>query len=69
MSGDVRFVRSYPLASFGHVENYERTLQDKDVRWINVSNAVSGSHASGILYISCMYLSMSVLPELWNGQL
>ena len=36
VSGDVRFVRSYPLASFGHVQNFERTPPDKDVRWMNV---------------------------------
>ena len=45
-----RFVRSYPLASFGHVQNFERTPTDKDVRWMIVSCAFvrdfSGSRAS-----------------------
>ena len=57
VSGDVRFVRSYPLACFGHVQNIERTPPDKDFRWMNVSCALvcgslSGSRASGILYDS-----------------
>ena len=49
--GNIRFVRSYPLASFGHVQNFERTLPDKDVWWMNVSCALvrvcglSGSRA------------------------
>ena len=45
---------------------------DKDVQRMNVSCALlcvlSGSRASGILEVSCMYPSMSVRPELWNGQ-
>ena len=54
MSGDVRFVRSYPLASFEHVQNFERTPPEKDVRWMNgVTRALvcglSGSRAFGIL--------------------
>ena len=55
VSGNIRFVRSYPLASFGRVQNFERTPPDKDVRWMNVFCALvcglSGSHASGILYV------------------
>ena len=37
LSGDVLFVRSYPLASFEHVQNFERTPPDKDVRLMNVT--------------------------------
>ena len=55
VSGDVCFVRSYPLASFGHVQNFERTPPDKDVRWMNVTRALvcglSGSRAPA----SCRY--------------
>ena len=53
-------------------QNFERTPPDKDNRWMNVSCALvcglSGSRASGILWVSCMYPSMCVGPELWNGQ-
>ena len=62
VSGDIRFVRSYmyPLESFGHVQNFERTPPDKYVQWMNVTHAlayglsgsrgeVSDSHAFGIL--------------------
>ena len=49
MSGDIRFVRSYPLASFGHVKNFERTPPDKYIRWVSVTHALvcglSGSRA------------------------
>ena len=49
VSGDIRFVRFYPLASFGHVQNFERTPPDKYVRWVNVTHALvcglSGSRA------------------------
>ena len=68
VSGDVRFVRSYPLASFEHVQNFERTPPDKDVWWMNVTRALvcglSGSRSFGILYISGMYPLMSVRPDL-----
>ena len=37
VSGDIRFALSYPLASFGHVQNFERTPPDKYVRWMNVT--------------------------------
>ena len=67
VSGDVRFVRSYPLASFEHVQNFERTPPDKDVRWMNVTCALVcglfGSRAFGILKVSGMYPLMSVRPE------
>ena len=53
VSGDVRFVRSHPLASFEHVKNFERTPPDKDVRWMNVTRAfvcgLSGSRSFSIL--------------------
>ena len=72
VSGNIRFIRSYPLASFKQVQNFDRTPPDKYVRWVNVSCALvcgwSGSRASGILYVPCMYHLMSVQPELWNGQ-
>ena len=49
VSGDIRFVRSYPLASFGHVQNFERTPPDKYIQWVNVTHALvcslSGSRA------------------------
>ena len=49
VSGDIRFVRSYPLASFGHNQNFERTPPDKYVQWVNVNRALvcglSGSRA------------------------
>ena len=49
ISGDIRFIRSYPLASFGHVQNFEQTPPDEDVWWVNVTRALvcslSGSHA------------------------
>ena len=38
VSGDIRFVPSYPLVSFGHVQNFERTPPDKYVRWVNVTH-------------------------------
>ena len=47
------FSRSYPLASFGHVQNFERTPPDKDVRWVNITRALvcglSCDRAFGIL--------------------
>ena len=67
VSGDVRFVRSYLLASFEHVQNFERTPLDKDVRWINVTCALvcglSVSRAFGTLYVSGMFPLMFVRPE------
>ena len=60
MSGDIRFARSYPLESFGHVQNLERTPPDKYVRWVNVTHALvlpfvrfsCVRHPLGILYVS-----------------
>ena len=50
---NIRSVQSYPLASFEHVQTFERTPPDKSVWWMNVSCALecglSGSRASGIL--------------------
>ena len=47
VSGDIRFVRFYPLASFEH--DFERTPLDKYVWWVKVTHALvcglSGSHA------------------------
>ena len=40
VSGEIRFGRSYPLASFGLVQNFERTPPDKYVRWVNVTHAI-----------------------------
>ena len=49
VSGNIRFVWSYPLANFGHVQNFKRTPPDKNVRWMNVTRALvcglSGSRA------------------------
>ena len=36
-AGDIRFLRSYLLASFGYVQNFKRTPPDKDVWWLNVT--------------------------------
>ena len=56
------FCRSYPFASFGHVQNFERTPPDKYVRWMNVTRAVvcglSGSRAFCLVImrsLSCRY--------------
>ena len=62
VSGDVRFVWSFPLASFGHVQNFEQMPPDKYVRWVNVTHAfgmrfirlsgsLSDSQVFGILYV------------------
>ena len=55
VSSDISFVQSYPLASFGHVQSFERTPPDKDVRWMNVTRALvcglSGSHAVCPVYV------------------
>ena len=71
VSGDIRFVRSYPLASFGHVQNFERSPPDKYILWMNVTHALvcglSGSRAvCPVLMrsVSCRYPLMSVRPEL-----
>ena len=40
MSGDIRFVWSYPFASFGHVQYFEPTPPDKYVQWVNVTHAL-----------------------------
>ena len=40
VSGDIRFVWPYPLASFGHVQNFEQTPPGKYVRWVNVTHAL-----------------------------
>ena len=49
LSGDIRFVRSFPLASFGHVQNFERTPPDNYVWLVNVTHVflcgLSGSRA------------------------
>ena len=73
VSGDIRFVRSYPLASFGHVQNFERTPRDKCELWVNVTHALvcglSGSRAVCPVLMrsaSCMYQLMSVRSELWT---
>ena len=49
VSGNIRFARSYPLASFGHVQNFKGTPPDKYVRWMNITGGLvcglSCSHA------------------------
>ena len=73
VSGDVRFVRSYPLASFEHVQNFERTPPDKDhpvderylcvgMRFVRFSCV---RHPVGIRYVSVDVRSTCVA----NGQL
>ena len=80
VSGDFRFVRSYPLASVGHVQNFERTPPDLDFRWMNVSCALncgfpgSGAfscvgHPEGILYVSVDVRSTRVVKRSTSGQL
>ena len=39
-SSNIRFVWSYPLASFGHVQNFKWTQLGKYVRWMNVTRAL-----------------------------
>ena len=62
VSDDIRFVPSYPLASFGHVQNFKCMPPDKYVRWINITHALvcglSGSRAVCLILIvsaSCRY--------------
>ena len=49
LSGKILFVWSHPLASFGHVQNFERTPPDKYLRWVKVTHALvcslSGTYA------------------------
>ena len=73
VSGNILFVRSFSFASFGHVQNFERTPPNKYVRWMNVTHALvcgmSGSRAvCPVLMrsVSCMYPLMSVRHELWT---
>ena len=40
VSGDIRFVGSYPFTSFGHVQNFEQMPLNKYVRWVNVTHAL-----------------------------
>ena len=62
MSGDVRFVRSYQLASFGHVQNFERTPPDKDVRWMNVTcGLVCGLSGMRFVRFSCVWHHVGIL--------
>ena len=35
ISGDIRFVRLYPLKSFVHAQNLKRTVTNKDIRWLS----------------------------------
>ena len=39
-SVDIHFVRSYSVASFEHVQNFERTPPDKDVRLMIATRAL-----------------------------
>ena len=41
VSGDIRFARSYPFASFGHVQNFEWRPPDKNERWKNVTHVLA----------------------------
>ena len=71
MSCSIRFVRSYPLASFGHVQSFKWTPPDKDFRWTNVSCALvcglSDYRASGILYVSVDVRSTRVVERSTSG--
>ena len=62
VSGDILFVLSYPLGSFGHVQNFEWTPPDIYGRWVNVTHALvcglSGSSAVCLVLMrsaSCRY--------------
>ena len=57
--------RPYPLASFEHVQNFERAPSDKNALWMNVTYAVCPVLVSED---SCRCL-MCIRSELWNGQL
>ena len=64
-------MRSYPLASFGHIQNFERTPPDKYVQWMNVTHVLVCDVSSSLAVCpvimrstSCMYPLMSVPPEL-----
>ena len=62
VSGNIRFVLSYPLASFGHVKNFERTPPNKYVqderyscvglRFVRFSCGLSGSHVVCLVLMS-----------------
>ena len=64
MSGDIRFVWSYPLASFGHVQNFKRTPTDKYVGWVNVTHAF-GMRVWPVVVrfvrISCVWYPVGIL--------
>ena len=66
VSGNIRFVRSYLLASFGHVQNFEQTPLDKYVQGMSVGmQFVRFLAFCPVLMrsVSCMYPLMSVRPE------
>ena len=70
-SGNICFVWSCPLASFGHVQNFKQTPLDKDVWWMNLSCALvcglSGPRASGILYVSVDVRTTGVVEQSTSG--
>ena len=65
VSGDIRFVRSYPLESFGHdiVQNFKWTPPDIYERWVNVTHAlVCGLSGSlGFVWFSCVLHPVGIL--------
>ena len=67
VSDDICFVRSYRMASFGHVKIFELTPPDKDIWWMNVTCVLVKQFVLA-LWASCSYptyyLLMSVQREL-----
>ena len=69
VSGDIRFVRSYRLASFGPVQNFERTPPNKDVRWMKVTCTLVKQFVRRHLVV-ILYESVNViLKRFVKGQL
>ena len=66
--GDISFFLSYPFASFGHIQNFERTPSDKYVRLMNITHALvcclSGSRA---VCLVCMRLASCRYPVYIRG--
>ena len=63
LSSDIHFVLSYLLASFGHVQNFERTPPDKYVQGMNVTHElVWGLHGSCVVCSVLMHLTSCRYP-------
>ena len=61
--GDVSCFLSNPFASFGNVQNFERTPPDKYVRWMNITHAlVCCLSGSRVVCLFCMRLASCRYP-------